>query len=318
MRHILRVLMVVAGSMPLASLAPAATPPRVVATSKPLHALVAGVMAGVASPEVLVKGGASPHTYAMKPSDARALNQADLFFRVSESVEPFTAKVVQSLPRSVEVVTLQDAPGLDLLAIRTGTTFEPHAHAGGRKHRHEHEPAPKPGAVDGHIWLDPDNAKAMVDRMEQVLSARFPEHAGTFKANAESLKDKIGLLDADLGRMLEPVSGKPYIVSHDAFQYFERRYNLSVVGSISMSPEVPPSGKRLSDLRRKITSLGAACVFGEPQFDRRLVDNLIEGTGARTGMLDPEGNMLEAGPDLYFVLMRKLAENLRSCLLAPA
>ena len=305
----------------LASSAPWAADPKVVVTIKPLHALVAQVMSGVGAPELLVKGASSPHSYALRPSEGRALHNADLFFRMSETVESFTIKVVKSLPKRVEVVTLQDAPGLKLLALRTGATFEPHSHGKETAHGHGHSHHAKPqkgDAIDGHAWLDPDNAKVIVERIQQALGARYPEHAPAFKANAAALAAKLDALASELEGDLKPVADKPYIVFHDAFQYLERRYGLNVVGSISINPEVPPSAKRLTDLRRKIQSLGAVCVFAEPAFDRRLVDNLIEGTSARTGTLDAEGSSLDPGPELYFALMRKLAGALKSCLGAAA
>lgn len=306
-------------ALTLAVSAAAAAEPKVVVTIKPLHALVAQVMSGVGSPELLVKGAASPHTFSMRPSDARALNTADLVFRMSETVEPFTAKAVKSLPKRVEVVTLQDAPGMRLLALRTGATFERHVDAKEKGHGHSHDDAPQKGeAVDGHAWLDPDNAKVMVDRIEQALAAKYPASAAAFKANAEAVKTKLDALAAELERGLKPVADRPYIVFHDSIQYLERRYGLNVVGSISINPEVPPSAKRLTELRRKIMSLEAMCVFAEPAFARRLVDNLIEGTAARTAMIDPEGASLDPGPDLYFTLMRKLAVALRDCLGPPA
>jgi zinc transport system substrate-binding protein len=296
---------------------PAAAEPKVVVTIKPLHALVAQVMAGVGSPVLLVKGLASAHTYALRPSEARALHDADVFVRMSETVEPFTARIVRSLPATVEVVTLQEAPRLRLLSRRTQATFERHAHAaagnGKGDHGHSHTPNPS-DAVDGHAWLDPDNAAVMVDRIEQVLSAKDHTHAALYKANAKALRAKLEALATELGRDLEPIASRPYIVFHDATQYLERRYGLNVVGSISISPEVPASGKRLTELRRRIDELGAVCVFAEPQFDTRLVDNLIEGTRARFGTLDPEGGRLEPGPDLYFTLMRQLAGDLKGCL----
>ena len=292
---------------------------KVVVTIKPLHALVAQVMAGVGSPQLLVKGAASPHTYALKPSDARALNNADLIFRVSETVEAFMGKVAKSLPQRVELVTLQDAPGMRLLALRTGAaTFEAHAHGKGREHGHRHAKPDKGDAVDGHAWLDPDNAKIMVGRIRQVLATKYPEHAAVFKANAAALETRLDALVAELESDFAPIADKPYIVFHDAFQYLERRFGLNVVGSISINPDVPPSAKRLTELRRKIQSLGAVCVFAEPSFDRRLVDSLIEGTNARTGTLDAEGGSLDPGPDLYFTLMRKLAGALKGCLSAAA
>jgi zinc transport system substrate-binding protein len=296
----------------LAMAQPAAAGPKVVVTIKPLHALVAGVMAGVGSPQMLVKGPASPHLYALKPSDLAALNGADIVFRASAATEPFSARLSQALPRQVELVTLQEAPGVVLLERRTGISFEVtdgrrHAHGGGR-----------PSAFDGHIWLDPDNAKAMVDRIEQALSAKDAANADAFKVNATALKRRLDTLGAELKAALEPLAGKPYVVAHDAFQYLEHRYGLNVVGAISISPEVAPSAKRLSELRQRILALGAICVFAEPQVDKRLIDNLTEGTLARTGTLDPEGFALEPEPNLYFTLMRKLAEDLRACLLPPA
>jgi zinc transport system substrate-binding protein len=283
----------------------------VVVTIKPLHALVAQVMAGAGTPELLVQGAASAHTYALKPSDATKLNAADVFFRMSETMEPFTAKVAKSLPKRVQVVTLQETQGLKLLRRRTGSTFEDadHGHGShGHGHKHGH------GAIDGHAWLDPVNAKAMADRIAQVLGAKEPAKADVFRANADALKAKLDALDGELARELAAVAGKPYVVFHDALQYFEGRYGLKVVGSIAMSPEVPPSAKRLSTLRQRVTSLGTVCVFAEPQFDTRLVDNLVEGTRARTGTIDPEGSKIAAGPDLYFTLLRNLAKDLQTCL----
>jgi zinc transport system substrate-binding protein len=322
MRRLSARLMLAVGSLlALWSTSSAAAEPKVVVTIKPLHALVAQVMAGVGSPLLLVNGLASAHTYALRPSEVRALHAADLFVRMSETVEPFTARIVGSLPASVEVVTLQEAPRVRLLSRRSHATFEqpPHVGAGSGGHKHEHSHAPSAtDAVDGHAWLDPENAAAMVDRIEQALSARDPAHAALYKSNADALREKLAALSAELDRDLKPIASRPYIVFHDATQYLESRYGLNVVGSISVSPEVPASGKRLTELRRKIDELGAVCVFTEPQFDTRLVDNLIEGTSARSGTLDPEGGRLEPGPDLYFALMRKLAGDLKGCLSPPA
>jgi zinc transport system substrate-binding protein len=294
---------------------PAAADLNVVVTIKPLHALVSQVMTGVGTPELLVQGAASPHTYALKPSDASKLNRADVFFRMSDAMEPFTVKVAKSLPKQVQVITLQSSRGLKLYQRRSGATFDDgHDHSGGDDHNHDHSH----DSTDGHSWLDPVNAKVLADRIAQVLSAKEPANAARFAANAATLKTKLDELSTELARELAPVAGKPYIVFHDALQYFERRYKLRVAGSISVSPDVPPSAKRLATLRKKIASLGAVCVFAEPHFDTRLVDNLIEGTSARTGTIDPEGIKIEAGPDLYFALLRNLTRDLKSCLAPPA
>jgi zinc transport system substrate-binding protein len=309
--------MATAAGLALSSHGLAASEIDVVVSIKPLHALVAGVMAGVASPKLLVDGAASPHTYALKPSDARLLHKADLFFRMSAAVEPFTARIVRSLPDSVGVVTLLDAPGLKLLALRTGITFE--LAEGQENHgAHMHAAERSRDAVDGHAWLDPDNAKAMVEHIRRALSARDPTHTAAFGRNARALQGELDALKAELHRRLEPVAGRPYIVFHDALQYFEQRFGLKVVGAIAISPEIPPSAKRLTELRRRVRALGAMCVFAEPQFDTRLVETVVEGTDARTGTLDPEGGRLAPGRDHYFMLMRRLAEDLRGCLAAPA
>lgn len=293
------------------AVSPAAADLNVVVTIKPLHALVSQVMTGVGTPELLVQGAASPHTYALKPSDASKLNRADVFFRMSDAMEPFTAKVAKSLPKRVQVITLQSTRDLKLYQRRTGATFDDgHDHSDAHDHSHD--------STDGHSWLDPVNAKVLVDRIAQVLSAKEPANAARFAANAAALKTKLDELSAELARDLAPVAGKPYVVFHDALQYFERRYTLRVVGSISISPDVPPSAKRLSTLRKKIASLGAVCVFAEPQFDTRLVDNVIEGTRARTGTIDPEGIRIEPGSDLYFTLLRNLTQDLKNCLAPPA
>jgi zinc transport system substrate-binding protein len=299
----------------LATLAtPALARTKVVVTIKPLHALVAAVMGEAGSPDLLVQGAASAHTYSLKPSDASKLNKADVLFRMSGTMEAFTTKLATTLPKSVQVVTLQSTRGLKLLPRRTGATFEQDDHSHDHKHRprHSHDD----DTLDGHAWLDPVNAKVIVDRIVEVLSAKDAANAGTFKSNGEALKGKLDDLTAELQRELAPVAKKPFILFHDALQYFERRFGLRAVGSISVNPDVPPSAQRLSTLRKKIQSLGAVCVMAEPQFDPRLVTNLAEGTRARTGTVDPEGAKIEPGSELYFSLLRNLARDLKSCLAA--
>jgi zinc transport system substrate-binding protein len=284
---------------------------RVVASIKPVHALVAEIMHGIGTPGLLVDGNASPHTYALKPSDARAINAADVFVRVSESLEPFTAKVIRSIPRSVTVLTLADAPGLKLLSKRTSPMFERHVHA---RKGHGHDHGTEKDIHDGHIWLDPSNAKAMAKAIAAALTGRAPAEADKIKANIARLEARLDALTAELERELKPVADKPFIVFHDAYQYFEARFGLNAVGSITLSPEAQPSAKRIAEVRAKIAGLGAVCVFAEPQFRSKLLDSVTEGTKAKAGTLDPEGALVPAGPDHYVTLMRSLAQGLKSCL----
>lgn len=310
----------------LATAGPAAAELKVATTIKPVHALVAQVMEGVGTPTLLVQGAASPHTYALKPSDARALNRADVFFRVSETVEPFTRKIVASLPKSVRTVTLAEAPGIELLDVRTGETFETHDHAhetdGGHGHDdhghgHDHDHSDHDHASetrDGHVWLDPENARKMVAEIARVLSEASPADAETFKTNAARADAALVALEAEIARDLAPLKDKPFIVFHDAFQYFEHRFGLDAVGSITVSPETQPSAKRLTEIRQKLAALSAGCVFSEPQFQTKLVAAVIEGTSARSGTLDPEGALIEPGPGAYAALLQNLAAGLKSCL----
>lgn len=291
---------------------------KVVASIKPVHALLAEIVAGAGSAAVLVEGNASPHTYALKPSDAKAVNSADVFIRVSEGLEPFTAKLVKSLPSTVKVVTLEQAPGLTLLDKRTAAGFEKHVHGKTVKdHAHDHGHGDAKGARDGHLWLDPVNAKAMTRAIAAALAERSPADAERIKANAVRLEARIDALHAELERDLKPLAGKPFIVFHDAYQYLEARYGLTAAVSITLNPETQPSAKRISEVRSKIAALGAVCVFAEPQFRSKLIDTVTEGTKARAGTLDPEGGGIPSGPEHYFQLMRNLAAGLKACLAAP-
>jgi zinc transport system substrate-binding protein len=284
---------------------------KVVVTIKPIHSLVTQLMEGIGTPALLVDGAASPHTFSLKPSGVRAIEAADVFIRVSETLEPFTRKIASALPESVHLVTLEEAPGLKLLNLRSSGTFEPHHHSGDA---HEEASEPGAGAKDGHIWLDPDNAKVIVSYLAQVLAERAPADAVRLKANAEKLDAKIDALTAEIAAETKPLAGRPFVVFHDAYQYFADRFDLDSVGSITVSPDRQPSAKRLSELRQKMRALHAVCLFAEPLFQPNLVAAVIEGTDVRTSTLDPEGALLAAGPDLYFELMRNLAAGFKSCL----
>ncbi len=292
----------------------------VVATIKPIHSLVAQVMGDAGQPLLLVGGAASPHTYSLKPSDARALNAAQVVFRVSEDIEPFTRKIVASLPKTVTVVTLAEAPGLTLLDKRRGDTFEAHDHAHGHHDEHaghdghDDDAHDKEPVRDGHVWLDPNNATAMVREIARALSQAAPDKAAVFSANADKAIADIEAASTSIATDLAPIKGKPFVVFHDAYQYFEARFGVPAAGAITVSPEVQPSAKRLAQIRRKIKDLKVICVFAEPQFKSKLVTTVLEGTGAKAGTLDPEGASVEPGVGAYTELLKNLAAGLKSCL----
>lgn len=283
--------------------------PKVVVSIKPIHSLVASVMHGVGEPVLLVRGGASPHSYTMKPSDAKALSAADLVVWVGPELEGFLEKPLQANAPKATRLTLMNLKGLTLLQARKGGAWEAHDH-GHEQHGHadEHE------ELNSHIWLDPANARAIVTATADALAAKDPADAEAYRTNADRTLQALDALDAELKATLAPVKDKPFVVFHDAYQYFEARYDLSAVGSITVSPDRRPSAKRLSAIRAKIAGLNAACVFSEPQFEPTLVRTVVEGTKAKTGVLDPEGADLPEGEALYPTLMRNLAASLRGCL----
>jgi zinc transport system substrate-binding protein len=304
----------------------AADLPRVVVSLKPLHALIAGVMEGVAKPELLLTGGESPHSYALRPSQAKLLAEADVIFWVGPELESFLVKPLQSLVDKGQVVTLLEALGVRLLPARRGGVWEVHDDHGEKMHKHGHEhrqetaKAASPPArqgMDPHLWLDPQNAKGIAHLAAVELGRLFPAHRSKLAANAESLAVRLDALDAELHHGLSDLRGRPFVVFHDAYQYFEVRYSLSAAGAITLSPEQAPGAQRLREIRKTIRERQATCVFAEPQFEPRLVATAVEGSGARQGVLDPLGADLKAGPDAYFVLMRRLAAGLLACLETP-
>ncbi|TWB22547.1 zinc transport system substrate-binding protein [Nitrospirillum amazonense] len=298
------------------SRADAPTAPKVVASVKPVHSLAAALLQGVGQPKLLVDGTASPHSFSLKPSDATALSQADIVFWMGPTLEPFLVKPLASLARGAHIVTLIEAPGLRPLALRSaGAWADDDSHQDGHPHL---MPAVVGGAadnqIDGHAWLDPTNAKAMARAMADALIQHDPADAARYRDNLAALLRSLDALDAEIGAILAPVSAKPFVVFHDAFHYLEARYRLDGVGAITLNPEVRPGAARLSQLRARIQASGATCVFAEPQFETALIGTLVDGTQAKRGVLDPEGALLPAGPDLYATLMRANAHALAGCL----
>lgn len=290
---------------------------NVVVSIKPLHALVAGVMGDIDAPKLLLEGGQSPHTYTLKPSDARALTRADAVFWIGPALETFLAKPVAALPRAALRVELSEAAGVRLLPIREGGAWEQHAHAddhAGPDHDHDQDHDGAHENFDPHLWLDPANAQAMVAAIAAALAQFRPADAATFERNAAALKARLEALDRALAEQLAPLRGRPYIVYHDAYQYLEARYGLTAAGALALDPERPPSAQRIAEIRATIKASGAACVFAEPQFPPAIINTVVEGTGARVGVLDPIGADLKAGPDAYFTLLEGLARSLAGCL----
>lgn len=288
---------------------------NVVASIKPVHSLVANVMAGAETPYLVVEGGASPHTYSLKPSDARALENADLVFWIGHDLEAFLAGPLQTLSANAKIVTLDETPGLTTLTFRESGTFEPHDHEEeDMVHEEEAHDGHDHDGIDTHIWLDPINAKTMVHAIEEALVAADPANAALYAENTQKTEAALDALVTEVEATLASVKDKPYIVFHDAYQYFESRFSLTAAGSITVSPEAIPGARRIAEIHDKVAELGATCVFAEPQFEPRLVAVVTEGTNAKAGVLDPLGAELEDGAELFFNLIRNMAASMKDCL----
>lgn len=294
--------------------AAAAATPRVETTIKPVHSLVAGVMAGVGTPNLLIQGTGSPHAYALRPSEARRLQEADIVFWVGPVLETFLSRPLAALARDARIIALIDSPGLTHLELRDAGTW---TGASGSDHDHDHDHDHKPGGSDPHIWLDPANAAAMTKAIATALAAADPAQAARYHANARDQLARISRMQADLAARLAPLRQRPYFVFHDAYQYFEKRFGLHPAGAVTIAPDRAPGARRLVALRTQLRATGARCIFVEPQFTPRTATIIAEGTGARIAVLDPLGAALTPDADAYFTLMEKLGSNLAACLAAP-
>jgi len=280
----------------------------VVASIKPVHSLVAAVMGDTGTPDLLVQGGGSPHTYSLRPSEARMIEGAKVIFWVGDELETFLAKPLQTLAANATVLTLSETQGLTHLDAREGGSLDHHDHDHQGHEDHDH------GSKDMHLWLDPENARVIVKEVAKTLAAADPENASTYQQNAASVDQRLATLIDETNAKLAAVKDKRFVVLHDAYHYFEDRFGLQSAGSISVNPEAPPSAQRVKEIQERIASADAACIFAEPQFEPRIVSVVTEGTNAKAGQLDPLGADLEDGPDLYFNLIGNLATSFVDCM----
>lgn len=285
--------------------APLMATPRVVASIAPVHSLAAAVMGSLGEPVQIVRGYGSPHAYQMRPSDAAHLRDADLVLWIGPSLETFLQRPLAGRRDAARVVTLSAIPGLALLANRGGGVRDHDAHP--KTHN-------ETGSFDAHIWLSPFNAKLMAAAIASELGMLDGENAQVYAMNVERLSQRIDAMETRITSRLAPVRNVPFVVFHDAFQYFEKSFGLNAIGSVTVSPDQMPSARRVKALREEIAKSGARCVFREPQFESALTKVLLEDSSARVGVLDPLGTDVTPGPDAYFELMDTNTGALLACL----
>jgi len=336
---------------------------NIVVSIKPIHSLVAGVMGETGTPELLLESNASPHTYQMRPSQAKSLQNADLVIWVGKYMENFLERAIENLSTDANVLTLLDAPGIHQAAFREGGIWgieddhhehshddhehdseqhDDHDHGHGSDDHDDHEHAVKEhdhdkdkhhddhddhghggheghdhhdhGEFDVHIWLDPVNARRIVELVADELATLNPDHADMYRNNAGKTIQRINETEASIQAQLSSVRKSRFIVFHDAYRYFEEAFGLEAFGSFTVEPTRLPSARRLSELRKAITEHNVVCVFSEPQFKPDLVETVIQQTDARTGVLDPLGAGLDQGSDAWFMIMQRLADSFTGCL----
>ncbi|MFC0338247.1 zinc transport system substrate-binding protein [Kushneria avicenniae] len=310
--------------------------PRVAVDIAPIQSLAAQVMGDLGSPEMVMPAGASPHGYSMRPSEASTLDNADVVFWVGPPLTPWLADAINTLAGDADSVVLLDAPGTTRLDYREGATFESHAHEhehghgdehdhgdghdhdhdGGHTHddSHDHDHSHSHTGLNPHAWLDPQNARAWLGVMAKALAEADPEHADTYRHNAQAAQQHLDALIADTEQRLKDDHDTRFIVFHDAYQYFEERFDVHAAGAISIGDASSPGPARIRELQDKVKSLNVQCVFSEPQFNPRMIESIFGDTAINTSIvLDPLGAGIDPGPGLYDALITHIATSIDEC-----
>ena len=312
---------------------PANAETKVVASIKPIHSLASYLMDGVSKPGLIVDGYASPHGFSMKPSHAKMLQEADLIFWVGEDLESFLEKPLKSIAKKAEKIELMEIKGLNKLKFRERNIFDGHDdHGHDDEHKeddhakkeddHGHDDEHKEdghdeheghahGEYDPHIWLDPSNAKVILKEMAEHLIEKDQKNASVYKSNLKkALKDLDKLtktVKSDLNKDFKS------IVFHDAYQYFEKRFDVNVLGAFTVKTDVMPGAEQLAEIREIIEHDKVSCVFSEPQFNPDIINAVAKDMNISTGVLDPLGATLDPGKDLYFDLISNMSKSFKGC-----
>ena len=301
---------------------------KVVTSIKPIHSLASYLMDGVTKPDLIVDGYSSPHGFALKPSHAKMLQEADLIFWVGEDLENFLIKPLNSIAKKAEKIELMEIKGLKKLKFREKNIFDGHDDHGheedGHKedehdeHKHEEEGHDEHGheghahgEYDPHIWLDPINAKIILTEMVEHLIENDEKNSSVYKSNlGKALKDIDKLIKDVKNELNKDIS---FIVFHDAYQYFENRFNVTVLGAFTVNTDVMPGAEQLSEIREIIEHDKVSCIFSEPQFNPDIINAVAKDMDIKTGVLDPLGATLDPGKGLYFKLIKNMSKSFKGC-----
>ena len=287
--------------------------PSVAVDIAPVHSLVARVMQDVGTPQLILQPGASPHHYALRPSEAAMLQNADLVVWTGSDLTPWLEDPISTLAGQAQPLELLAADGTILLDFRDSASFEPHDHEHEHDHSHDHDHDHHHGH-DPHAWLDPRNAEHWMALIAARLGEIDPDNADIYAANAAAGQAELQMLSQQIDTALAPVRDIPFIVFHDAYQYFENRFGVTAAGSISLADGSQPGPARIAQIRAKVSDLGVHCAFAEPQFNPGLIQTVFGPLDAHIGIIDPLGAELQPGPALYPQLLRDMTDSLTGCL----
>jgi zinc transport system substrate-binding protein len=289
-------------------ISPAHAEVKVLTSIKPLQLIVAAVQDGMGVPEVLLPPGASPHNFALRPSDVRRVQSADLLYWIGPDMEGFLPRVLKG--RNLPSVAVQDLPGLKLRRFAEDS----HSHAEEAEEADEHDHDHRPGSVDAHLWLSPVNARVIAAKIAADLSAVDPANTARYQSNLKAFDERLDALDARLKARLAGIEGKPYFVFHEAFDYFEAAYGLKHAGVFSVAAEVQPGAQHVAAMRKRLQEVGKTCVFSEPPLRPRLAETLVAGLPVKLAELDALGGYTPATAQGYEQVLEKLGNDLAGCL----
>lgn len=291
---------------------------QVVTSIKPIHSLASLILDGVANPKLIVDGNNSPHNFSLKPSHAKMLQKADVIFWVNQDLESFLTKPLNNIAKSAKKIELINSNGIKKLKFREKNIFEDHHDQGKQKHDHHDHGKKKDnhhdhahGEFDPHIWLDPVNAKVIVKEITKQLILLDKENEAKYRKNLDKAFKRLDKLEADIKSNIN--KGARYVVFHDAYQYFENRFNIKTLGALTVNTEVLPGAEQLKKIRKVIKHQKARCIFSEPQFNPKIINAIAKDTKIKTGLLDPLGANLQDNKDLYFKLMKNLSSSIKGC-----
>ena len=290
---------------------------NVVTTIKPLHSLISNVMKGVGEPSLIIEGTSNPHNFVLKPSHAKLLEDADIIFWIGGDLEAFMEKPLSSLAKDAEKISFIELGTIEKLKFREDNIFdyddhEDHEdHDGHKENEHDDHDEHNHGEFDAHLWLDPVNAKKMVIEISHELSELDPANKSTYMANADKTIEDLDRLIKEVNRSLS--KDISYVVFHDAYQYFEKRFGVTSAGALTLNPDVLPGAKQIIDIQNLIKEKNIKCIFSEPQYNPKIIETLANDTNILTGTMDPLGANLDSGATMYIKLIMNIANSIKNC-----